>query len=203
MPSAIYEIQCTVSGKAYVGSWTNPRRRFATHRWMLRTGRHYNPHLQRAWDKYGEEAFDFAVVETCPEPVQFKSEQRRFGHRPWNQLYNIARVARKGGTREGIPYKEATKKKIRGALRGKPSWNKGSSCTWIDKVVESRVSKYDFLVEVRHKDGRVEHFTHIAAAERHFGYTTGRVKAALRKGHRLTTGWKFQKVEKGAIHADF
>lgn len=48
----------------YVGQTTqNSTRRFAAHRYNLRRGNHYNSHLQRAWNKYGEENFVFDIIE--------------------------------------------------------------------------------------------------------------------------------------------
>lgn len=63
----IYKIINTVNGKFYVGSTTNTRERFRTHRSRLRRGKHHAKHLQAAWNKYGEEAFIFHVIETIPE----------------------------------------------------------------------------------------------------------------------------------------
>jgi len=66
----IYCIQNQVDGKRYVGQSVNIKSRFADHRCDLRHGRHPNSHLQRSWDKHGEAAFQFSVVElTTPEQL--------------------------------------------------------------------------------------------------------------------------------------
>jgi group I intron endonuclease len=62
----IYKIINTTNGKFYVGSTTNTRERFRTHRKRLRTGKHHAAHLQAAWNKYGEAAFIFHVIEEIP-----------------------------------------------------------------------------------------------------------------------------------------
>lgn len=49
----------------YIGSSKNLSRRFSRHKCALRRNEHPNEHLQRAWNKYGEEMFSFAVVEYC------------------------------------------------------------------------------------------------------------------------------------------
>lgn len=59
----IYKIINQVNDKFYVGSTTNTRERFRTHRNRLRNNRHHSKHLQAAWNKYGEEKFIFKVVE--------------------------------------------------------------------------------------------------------------------------------------------
>lgn len=65
MKSGIYEIKCTVSNKSYVGSsnWIN--RRWRSHRYSLSKGAAHTKALQSAWNKYGEEAFTFMVLEYC------------------------------------------------------------------------------------------------------------------------------------------
>jgi group I intron endonuclease len=59
----IYKITNVVNAKFYVGSTTNTRERFRTHRSRLRRGVHHCAHLQAAWNKYGEDCFKFAIVE--------------------------------------------------------------------------------------------------------------------------------------------
>lgn len=53
----IYAIRNTVNGNAYIGSTTNYKSRWFTHKSLLRKGKHHSFILQRAWDKYGEAAF--------------------------------------------------------------------------------------------------------------------------------------------------
>ena len=63
----IYCIENTINGTAYVGQSNDIKKRWCQHRSNLRAGRHENEHLQRAWDKYGEEAFSFSVIEEVEE----------------------------------------------------------------------------------------------------------------------------------------
>jgi len=65
--SGIYKIINVVNNKFYVGSAVDLRRRKTRHFSELRLGKHNNAHLQAAWDKYGEKAFTFAVIEEHPE----------------------------------------------------------------------------------------------------------------------------------------
>lgn len=64
----IYAITCVQNGKVYVGQ-TKERfeRRYWHHRWHLENGSHHNTHLQRAWNKYGDNNFTFSVLEVCDE----------------------------------------------------------------------------------------------------------------------------------------
>ena len=63
----IYIITNKQSGKFYIGKSKNIEGRFAHHKAELRHNNHYNIHLQRAWNLYGEESFVFSVLEECKE----------------------------------------------------------------------------------------------------------------------------------------
>lgn len=61
--SGIYIIKNLVNNKIYVGQTTMKFiKRFWHHRWMLANNKHDNEHLQKAWNKYGSNNFEFSVV---------------------------------------------------------------------------------------------------------------------------------------------
>lgn len=62
MKGGIYAITHS-DGRAYIGSSVNILGRWACHVSILRTNKHHSPKLQRAWNKYGESAFIFSVIE--------------------------------------------------------------------------------------------------------------------------------------------
>lgn len=64
MESGIYQIINTVDGKRYIGRSNHLDKRWKLHSWMLRTNRHFNPHLQRAYN-LDPNAFKFEVLEYC------------------------------------------------------------------------------------------------------------------------------------------
>lgn len=74
----IYKIINTTNGKFYVGSTTNTQERFRTHRNRLRRGRHHSKHLQAAWNKYGEKAFVFFIVEDIPQGQSLREAEDRW-----------------------------------------------------------------------------------------------------------------------------
>lgn len=76
MKSGIYKITNTVNGKFYIGSAVDFKRRWNVHRCQLRQGRHHSPHLQRAWDKLGENAFEFSVIECVEKDSLLQVEQQ-------------------------------------------------------------------------------------------------------------------------------
>lgn len=91
----IYKIVNTTNGKFYVGSTTNTRERFRTHRNRLRKNRHHAKHLQAAWNKYGEKAFVFVVIETVPdgESLQVAEDKWLAEHVGKEYCYNKSRYS--------------------------------------------------------------------------------------------------------------
>ena len=63
--SGIYCIKNIVNGKVYIGSTNNLQRRLNDHKRELNEGTHINDHLQKSWNKYGENCFDFFVLKEC------------------------------------------------------------------------------------------------------------------------------------------
>jgi len=63
--SGIYAIVNKLNNKKYVGSSIDVRKRYRQHYNDLSKNKHVNTHLQNAWNKYGENAFEFSILETC------------------------------------------------------------------------------------------------------------------------------------------
>lgn len=63
----IYGIYNTISKKWYVGSCLNMKDRFERHRYYLRHNNHHSSKLQRAYNKYGEDAFDVVILHNLLE----------------------------------------------------------------------------------------------------------------------------------------
>lgn len=65
MKSGIYKIKCTKNKKIYVGHSKNIEKRIKHHINSLIRGNHDNSYLQNAFKKYGEEFFEFKILELC------------------------------------------------------------------------------------------------------------------------------------------
>jgi group I intron endonuclease len=94
--NVIYKIRNVVNGKFYVGSAVDTRTRFRQHRRLLRKNIHHCKHLQAAWNKYGEDAFKFEVVEhvACREELEPREEVWLSEHAGQLYCYNSGRSAR-------------------------------------------------------------------------------------------------------------
>ena len=64
--TGIYCITCLKTGEKYVGQSTSIKRRWGTHKRELKNNIHYNKHMQRTYNKYGEDSFVYEVLEQCP-----------------------------------------------------------------------------------------------------------------------------------------
>lgn len=76
--SGIYEIVNLVNGKRYVGSAVSFKKRWTYHRRDLRGGRHHSRHLQHSWRKYGEQSFEFRIIETVDDPRQLIEREQHY-----------------------------------------------------------------------------------------------------------------------------
>lgn len=71
----IYEILNTINGKRYVGSSIDIKHRLSNHRNNLKKDKHSNKYLQAAWNKYGQESFEFKQILECRQEDLLMYEQ--------------------------------------------------------------------------------------------------------------------------------
>ena len=91
MARGIYKIINVINNKFYVGSAVDLKRRKTRHYSELRTGKHKNRHLQSAWNKHGENAFVFVVVEEAKDMDDLLVMENRWlkDHVGKSYCYNI------------------------------------------------------------------------------------------------------------------
>lgn len=105
--SGIYEIVNLVNGKRYVGSAVDVAQRWRQHRRRLNSGTHHSAALQRAWLKYGAEAFLFRVLGTYRRDELLEREQAEFDRK--RPSYNVCLIA---GSTSGRRLSPSTRAKI-------------------------------------------------------------------------------------------
>jgi group I intron endonuclease len=93
--SGIYTITQISTGRVYVGSAVNLAARWQHHRWCLRSGKHGNSRLQRAWNKHGADSFEFFVVEAVEDKALLRQREQVWLDAAFarGNCYNIARFA--------------------------------------------------------------------------------------------------------------
>ncbi|UKJ82891.1 GIY-YIG nuclease family protein [Priestia megaterium] len=92
MNSGIYCIRNIVSGKIYIGQSKSIKERKNEHLKKLRKRIHHNSYLQRAFDKYGEDLFQFTILTYCEENELNKEESyyiSKFNSTDKNVGYNL------------------------------------------------------------------------------------------------------------------
>lgn len=72
----IYAIVNKETGHAYIGESVDMLGRWRSHYQELERGRHSNKALLKDWHKYGEEAFEFKVIELYPANFLIDLEER-------------------------------------------------------------------------------------------------------------------------------
>ena len=122
MNSGIYSIKNIINGHRYVGSAVDLSARESHHLHHLREGKHSNGHLQNAWNKYGEDVFEFEVLERW-EP-EFLVSMEQWWMNILRPEYNIAPVA---GSSLGRKFSDETIAKLSAAAKRRSSTEEGRS----------------------------------------------------------------------------
>jgi len=65
MKSGIYCIENVINNKKYIGQSVNIKDRWRRHKSELENNTHDNDYLQKAWNKYGKDSFNFYILEYC------------------------------------------------------------------------------------------------------------------------------------------
>lgn len=108
MKSVIYKILNVVTNKFYVGSAVDFKNRCRIHRHHLNKNTHHSHYLQNSWNKYGEQNFEFQILEIIDDKTKLV-EIEQYYIDTLKPNYNIAPIA---GSRFGIKASEETRKKI-------------------------------------------------------------------------------------------
>jgi group I intron endonuclease len=95
MNCGIYKIENIKNNKIYIGSSVNLKNREYSHFRMLRKNIHDNEYLQNSYNKYGQDNFEFEIIELCSFDDLISKENYYINKYESNNLlfgYNLATV---------------------------------------------------------------------------------------------------------------
>lgn len=140
----IYAIRHRESGRAYIGSTVNHDKRLKEHRRLLRLGKHHSPLLQNCWNKYGEDAFEFLILETVEDRIFLLAREQFTLWRNADRSLNCAPAC---GTPKGVKRSAETRAKLAAITkaRGNPekAWagNRGRVMSEEERARRSKAQK--------------------------------------------------------------
>ena len=116
----IYCIRCMLTERVYVGSTVSFQARQHEHLYKLRRGRHHSAPLQNAWNKHGEAAFFFEVLEVVSDVAGLVTSEQAWIDRlqaaDRAKGFNVCPVA---GSPRGFRHSPETLAKRSAAFKGK------------------------------------------------------------------------------------
>jgi len=111
----IYKIVNTATGQCYVGQSQRIKKRIREHFRLLRSNKHPNSHLQKAFNKYGAASFLGSIEVECKDLNELDSLEEAFLKKEvWFEeetIYNIADFAK--APMRGKTHNEQIREKIR------------------------------------------------------------------------------------------
>lgn len=128
----IYKIINKDNGKYYVGRTLNLDKRWYQHKKLLKKNNHFNKYLQSAWNKCGEDKFEFIVVEYVIDKTELINTEQRYinqfildRNKGLNNCYNLSESSISPmDINKGRKHSDETKKKLSDMNKGKIPWNK-------------------------------------------------------------------------------
>lgn len=118
MRYSIYSIRNKINGKRYVGLTRDITSRWYHHIYELRRGLHHSSKLQRAFNKYGEDNFEFSVLETVDCDFDFIASEEIAFIQKYDSCINGYNITHGGEGTDKRVLTEETKEKLRKAMQG-------------------------------------------------------------------------------------
>jgi group I intron endonuclease len=111
--SGIYKITNLTNGKVYIGSAVNIEGRWSAHKSLLEGGKHHSRYFQNAWNKYGDQSFQFEILEKVENKEDLIAREQHYldFYQSYEQSkgYNICLIA---GSSLGVRFSNEVKKKL-------------------------------------------------------------------------------------------
>lgn len=113
----VYKIMNIKNGKYYVGSSIDIEKRFGRHMRELVANEHHNIYLQRAWNKYGENSFEFSIIKECCSEGEARKLEQSYLDNHIKELYNISLASSGGDLISNNPNRDAIIAKMSKSLK--------------------------------------------------------------------------------------
>lgn len=145
MSIGVYGIFCKANGRWYIGSSVRIKIRWRQHRNALVKNCHHSSKLQNAWNKYGEDVFQFSVLQTVKMSECLKTCEQAWIDK-LNSYDDGFNSASSSFSPAGHKHSEEAKKRMgdsrRGKLRGKYAVDKTKTHprkgkTWTEEQIAS------------------------------------------------------------------
>lgn len=131
MSIGVYQILNTTNGKRYIGSTTRTfAMRKGQHFYELRRNNHKNSKMQNAYNKYGENAFKFSIIEIIDNlnDIVFREDHYIKTLKP---EYNIRPNAE---SNFGLIFTDEHRENLSNAHLGQIPWNKDCTNVYSDEM---------------------------------------------------------------------
>jgi group I intron endonuclease len=137
--SGIYCIRNTVNQKVYIGKSVNIAKRMSSHKQCLRKkSKDENRHLISAWWKYGENAFEYFILEVVSKDIENYEKVMSEKELKWMEIYNSTNREKGYNLRLDSSTKMITHEETRKLFterKGKKNSNYGNK--WTDEMKKS------------------------------------------------------------------
>lgn len=127
----IYEIKNRINGKVYVGQSIHIEERIKRHQRELKAGIHHNHHLQRSYNKYGKENFEYIILYQAQQDEDLDELEKQYIEK--ENAFTNGYNATKGGAGDlGMIVTDEFREKMRQLVMGEKNPNYGHR--WTDEM---------------------------------------------------------------------
>lgn len=220
MTCGIYMILNKVNGKIYIGQALDIEGdRWKQHKSYLNGGYHVNKHLQRSWNKYDEESFEFGILLECEESQLNTYEQyyifelmtydSRVGYnknyggnsgRPTEEIRRKLSETKKGENNPnyGKHLSDETKRKLSEANKGVNNFmygKTGKNSPNYGKTGENNPKSKPVIQIDPNTNEIVNTYPGVREAERQTGFDQGAISRCCRGEQKIHKGYKWMFLE--------
>jgi len=178
MKSGIYKIINKLDGKFYYGQAIDFDDRWRNHKNELKNNKHFNSHLQNAWNKYGEENFEFSIILTC-EIKELDYYEQCFLDKYWDNCKNCYNIAKDvHNPMRGRKHTEEWKKNQSKKTKGKKLSDETKK-----KIGQANAGKVGNWLGKKHTEETKKKMSEVAMGKKYTGGNFNKMTKANKSGY--------------------